>query len=88
MDHPGLRYGISINDEEPQIVNIHDDFNWNQVVADYANVKSTTHTISEPGQHNLKIWMQDAGVVIQKIVIETDDIGETYLGPPESYRAE
>ncbi|MAO66608.1 MAG: glycosyl hydrolase [Balneola sp.] len=88
MDHPGLRYGISINDEEPQVVNIHDDFNWNQVVADYANVKSTTHTISETGQHTLKIWMQDAGVVIQKIVIETGDVGETYLGPPESYRSE
>ncbi len=85
MDHPGLRFGISIDDEEPQIVNLHDNFNWNRVVANYIIIKSTTHTIEESGKHTLKIWMLDPGVVVEKIVVETGDVGETYLGPPESY---
>jgi hypothetical protein len=33
----------------------------------------------------LKLWTVDPGVVLQKIVIETHDIAQSYLGPPESY---
>lgn len=88
MNHPGLRYGISLNDEEPQIVNIHEDYNWYEIVGNYLLLKSTTHTIEEAGPQTLKIWMNDPGVVIQKIVVETGDVGETYLGPPESARVD
>lgn len=84
MNHPGLRYGISLNNEEPQIVNIHEDYNWYDIVGNYLLLKSTTHTIDAAGPQTLKIWMNDPGVVIQKIVVETGDVGETYLGPPES----
>jgi hypothetical protein len=89
----GLRYGISFNDEEPQIVNIHeemiDGFNnqvWERWVANNINVRKTIHTIEEAGHHVLKLWMVDPGVVVQTIVVQTGEIGESYLGPPESYR--
>ncbi|MEX2602547.1 MAG: glycosyl hydrolase 115 family protein, partial [Gracilimonas sp.] len=71
MDHPGLRYGISLNNEEPQVVNIHEDYNWYELVGNSINIKSSTHVIDEPGHHVLKIWMVDPGIVIQKIVVET-----------------
>ncbi|HBX66542.1 MAG TPA: glycosyl hydrolase [Balneolaceae bacterium] len=87
MGNDGFKYGVSFNDEEPQIVNIHDDFDWNREVANNINIKTSTHIVSNAGNHTLKIWMVDPGVVIQKIVIETGDVGQTYLGPPESAKA-
>ena len=36
------------------------------------------------GAHNLKIYMVDAGVVLDKIVIDTGGLKPSYLGPPET----
>jgi len=36
------------------------------------------------GQHILKVWMVDSGVVIDKIIIDIGGVRESYLGPPES----
>jgi hypothetical protein len=89
----GLRYGISFNDEEPQIVNIHEEMLdgfklqvWERWVADNINIRTSKHTIESPGDHTLKLWMVEPGIVVQKIVVETGDMGRTYLGPPESLR--
>ena len=87
LDNDGLKYGVSFNDQEPQLVNLHQEYNWNQIVAENINITKSTHTIESAGNHILKIWMADPGVVIQKIVIETGEVGKTYLGPPESAQA-
>lgn len=90
----GIRMGVSFNDDPPQVLNIHEGFGdgshsdpvWSNYVANNINIVSSTHTIEDPGDHTLKIWMADTGVVLQKIVIETTDSVKTYLGPPESFR--
>ena len=39
------------------------------------------------GQHTLKVWMVDPGIVLDKIVLQTSgEIEHSYLGPPDSYR--
>jgi hypothetical protein len=84
----GLHYGISIDNEKPQIININSDEshqNWQQSVSDNIKILVSKHLIKSPGEHVLKYWMIDPGIVLQKIVIETGDVKPSYLGPPESY---
>jgi hypothetical protein len=84
----GLRYGISFDDQPPQLVNMHAGKtfqDWEQSVRDNINVLVSKHTIAEPGRHVLKFWMVDPGVVLQKLVVQTREIKSSYLGPPESF---
>ena len=48
---------------------------------------TTTHNLSTPGAHTLKIWALEPGVIIQKIVVDLGGLRPSYLGPPESFRA-
>lgn len=84
----GLRYGVSFDDESPQIINMHADFSfqdWEESVRNNIIIKSSVHSLNKPGKHVLKFWMVDPGIVLQKLVVETGDIPSSYLGPPESY---
>jgi hypothetical protein len=83
----GLHYAISIDDELPQLVNINADESisaWSKGVSDNIKILSSRFHISSSGQHILKYWMVDPGVVLQKIVIDTGAEKPSYLGPPES----
>ncbi|MFD2098620.1 glycosyl hydrolase 115 family protein [Flagellimonas iocasae] len=89
----GLKYAIAIDDEEPQIVNMHEgetqpDWEypdwWNNSVTDHIKKKRTEHESIKPGKHTLKIWMIDPGVVFQKFVLDLGGLRPSYLGPPES----
>ncbi len=84
----GLRYAISVDNEQPQTVNIHAsklNWFWEKTVADNINYQTTKHKITEPGKHVLKYWMVDPGIVLQKIVVDLGGVRKSYLGPPESY---
>lgn len=90
----GLRYALSFDDESPQIVTAvpenysvgagGDNRDWKQVVSDNARMVKTNFALSRAGEHTLKIWMVDAGVVLQKIVVDCGGVKPSYLGPPES----
>jgi hypothetical protein len=90
-----LRYAVSIDGEAPQIVDITAvtgadstkmNRQWERNTSDNVNLTVTTHTISGPGVHVLKIWMVDPTVVVQKLVVDTGALQPSYLGPPESLR--
>lgn len=90
----GIRYAVSFDDEAPQIVNMTSNPNppdlnrdpvWNKWVADNINIQTSVHNIKYSGNHVLKIWMIDPGIVIQKIVIDANGVKHSYLGPPESF---
>src|SRR5690606_35331255 len=92
----GLAYAISIDDAEPQIVNITkatgaDDTamnrQWQQNTSDYINVTRTVHTVGTPGVHTLKFWMVDPTVVVQLLMVDTGGLLDSYLGPPEILRS-
>jgi hypothetical protein len=89
----GLRYGISFDDRPPVIVDtfrtdqdgFYTDREWSRAVMDNICKEETSHSIRSRGNHTLKIWMVDPGVVLQKIVIDTGGVKKSFLGPPESY---
>lgn len=89
----GLKFAIAIDDEDPQIVNMHAGEHvadwkypswWNNSVGDHIKIKRTSHGKIKSGKHTLKVWMVDPGVVIQKFVIDAGGLKPSYLGPPES----
>ncbi|GAB3651219.1 glycosyl hydrolase 115 family protein [Echinicola sediminis] len=84
----GLRFGISIDDEEPQIISMHKEErpgSWDKWVGESINIKSSRHHIDQPGKHQIKLWLVDPGVVVQKIVVDTGGLKDSYLGPEESF---
>jgi len=84
----GLDYGISFDQKQPQIINMHAGFSfqdWEESVRTNTNIQVSTHHLDRTGQHILKFWMVDPGVVLQKLVIDTGGLKSSYLGPPESY---
>lgn len=92
----GLKYAVSIDGEQPQVVNATTatgandttmNKQWERNTSDNVNRTVTTHTITGSGTHTLKFWMVDPTVVLQKIVVDTGGLRASYLGPPESRRA-
>jgi hypothetical protein len=91
----GLTYAVSIDGEAPQLVNVTTatgandttmNRQWERNTSDNVNLTSTTHEITTPGVHTLKVWVVDPTVVVQKLVVDTGGLQTSYLGPPESYR--
>ena len=85
----GLRYAISFDDQQPQIVDAlehNSDKEWAQAVSDGIRKIASTLKVDGPGYHTLKFRMVDAGVVLEKLVISSGSLPPSYLGPPESYR--
>lgn len=82
----GLRYAISFDDRNEQIVNFNGHYKgelglWQAE----AIIKSTTkHTITEKGKHTLRFRVLEPGIVLQKILIDTGGLKPSYLGAPES----
>jgi hypothetical protein len=89
----GLKYAISLDGAEPQVVNVTTALNgipmnrsFERNTSDNVNLTSTEHHIDQPGPHVLKFWAIDPTVIVQKLVIDTGGLAQSYLGPPESYR--
>ena len=93
MPGRGLQYAISFDEEAPEVITlVPENFNamnrnaeWEKSVSDNARFSHSTHQIKMPGYHTLKIFMVDPGVVLQKIIVNTGGLKQSYLGPPESF---
>ncbi len=86
-ESPSLQYAISIDDETPQIVNVTPDLSnkaWEKMAGDNIAILKTKHTFKTVGEHTLKLWLIDAGVVFQKVVINRGEEKLSYLGAPET----
>ncbi|KAF7192894.1 hypothetical protein HII31_05808 [Pseudocercospora fuligena] len=88
-----LRYAIQFDDQDIKTVQYVIDqpkganpVGWLQAVADNAWKSTTNFTYSGAGEHELKLWALEPGVVFNTAWIDLGGIKQSYLGPPESYR--
>jgi len=90
-----VRYAVALDDESPQVVTLvaagysvrGGNRDWEKSVSDNSRTGRSKHQINQPGDHTLKIWMIDPGVVLQKLVVDLGGVKPSYLGPPESFYA-
>ncbi|MGW5665548.1 glycosyl hydrolase 115 family protein [Streptomyces sp. NPDC003758] len=89
----GLSYAVSFDEDAPRTVGINvgaDDgalnTTWARNTSDNVNRTATQHLIAAAGVHRLKFWTVDPTVVLQRLLIDTGGLPETYLGPLESRR--
>lgn len=82
----GLRFAYSIDDNEPKIINMHQDTDddWGTSVGNNTTRVISELNLEEKGNHTLKIWAIDSGVALQKIIIRKGEVAESYLEPTES----
>lgn len=82
----GLRYAISFDSEQEQIVNVNGHYNGElgQWQAEHRIDCQTIHNIKKSGKHTLKIRPLDSGLVLQKIMINMGGQRKSYLGAPET----
>ncbi|WP_238480299.1 glycosyl hydrolase 115 family protein [Mangrovibacterium lignilyticum] len=82
----GLRYAISVDNGEEQIVNMNGEYRGElgQWQADRIIEKTTQHEISAPGVHQLRIRVLEPGIVLQKILIDCGGLKPSFLGAPQS----
>ena len=84
----GLRYAMSFDDEQPQVVNFHAGYEraqWEASVRDSVRILTSKHNLTGAGYHTLKFWAIDPGLVIEKFVVNLGGAKPSYLGPPESF---
>lgn len=83
----GLRYAVSIDGGAEQIVNFNEKFTeqdrdvW---VANSIIGSVTKHNFTRAGLHTIKYRVIDAGIVLQKILLDMGGLKPGYLGAPES----
>jgi len=93
----GLYYGLSFDNEKATKINYDnspDLFNyngrvtedWHRNVWNSIKIVTTEFEIDKAGNHTLNYFRVDEGLALQKIVIETQALPESFLGPPESVK--
>ncbi|WP_082087151.1 glycosyl hydrolase 115 family protein [Teredinibacter purpureus] len=87
----GLRYAIAIGDAKPQVVDFLEgfsgtDWKWEPSVKDGIRIGKSTHTVTRAGRSKIRLYMVDPGVTLQKILVNTGGLKDSYLGPIESAR--
>ncbi len=82
----GLRIAIALDNGKPVIMQAKNDSKHAMAKINRMMFHGNLKT-SNRGQHTLKVWMVDPGIVLDKILLKTDGkLKQSYLGPPESYR--
>jgi len=82
----GLRYTIAFDDAAPQLINLNGHYKgelgrWQ---SEHIINSVTKHKIESVGKHTLRFSAKEAGLVLQKILINTGGLKPSYLGAPES----
>jgi hypothetical protein len=90
----GMRIAVAFDDHRPQVLDIFADREaetflgrgwWFQFTRDNVRYLRSSHKLTAPGPHTLKIAMVDPGIVVEKIIITDRPLPVSYFGPPERH---
>ena len=91
----GLRVAVGIDDAKPAVIDAYGNVqrtsyrqafesggtNWDQNVKENIRRIKTQLDVTDAGAHTLKVYMVDPAVVVEKIVISSGRLPQTYFGP-------
>ena len=85
-DYKGMRYAISIDGGEEQIVNVNGHYRgelgrWQ---SEHVISTDTKHQVAKKDKHTLRIRPLDQSLVLQKVMIDFGGLKRSYLGAPQS----
>lgn len=85
-DYKGLRYAVSLDGGQEQIVNINGDYKGElgKLQAEHIITTQTKHLMDKKKKHTLRIRPLDPALVMQKIMIDFGGLKPSFLGAPES----
>lgn len=82
----GLLFAVSIDDQSPQIISLNANDNnvrtWEGWMTNNIIIKTSRHSFIKKGNHIIKYWMINPGIVLEKLVLDLGGLKESYLGPP------
>ena len=90
-----LRVAVGIDDAKPAVIDAYANVqrgnyrqtfesggtNWDQNVKENIRRMRTQLDVTTAGIHTLKVYMVDPAVVVEKIVISSGRLPQTYFGP-------
>ncbi|MGY6545579.1 glycosyl hydrolase 115 family protein [Arthrospiribacter ruber] len=82
----GIQYGIGLGEDEPILISMHGEEKprqWDNWVANSINVSGEKLNFKK-GKNELRIYLVNPGIVIQRLLIDLGNLQPSYLGPPES----
>ncbi|MDZ7870574.1 MAG: glycosyl hydrolase 115 family protein [Rheinheimera sp.] len=85
----GVRLAVALDDAAPQLLDLmtgFDDNLWQQAVLDNIRILQHRLQVGSPGLHQLRVYLVDPAVVLQKVMINTGALQPGYLGPVQSRR--
>ena len=80
----GTRYGVMVDKSPvylPEAGAPYYSTLWIQSIMRNCRINKTSHMISEPGKHTVRIFAAHPGMMIQKIVIDFGGMKYSYMGP-------
>ncbi|MEP2238265.1 MAG: hypothetical protein ABJI22_07890, partial [Maribacter sp.] len=83
----GVRCAVAIDDATPVLIDfetIGRSDEWKQNVLNNAAVHSAKQIVNKAGEHTLKIWMVDPGVMIDQVLIDLGGWKKSYAFPKET----
>lgn len=90
LETSGQRFAIGVDGGTPSVISgqsIAESGSWSRNVINGIEKCTTTVVIPSAGYHTIRLYMVDAGVAIDRIVINTGGEADSNQGPPESYHS-
>ena len=78
----GLRIAVGMDDAKPVVIDAYAGrVNWDALVKDNCRQMRAQLDVATAGIHTFKIYMVDPAVVVEKIVLSSGRLPQTYFGP-------